>query len=137
MGVLEEALEREQLPPDLAVALFRDSPDAIIVVSSERVIKLANPQAELLFGYHHSEMIGEQLEMLIPQDLRERHIDHVSGFCREPRVRPMGIGRRLHALRKDGTQVQVEINLAPKMTPMGLLVIAVVRRARDPQPVDA
>lgn len=112
----------------LAVQLFNESPDAIIVVDESGKVKYVNNQAELLFGYHRSELKGQQVERLIPEQLRQQHVQHRQHYSDEPRRRAMGSGVELKALRKNGQEIPVEINLSPVSTPHGLRIIATIRR---------
>ncbi|MBU7008972.1 PAS domain S-box protein, partial [Phosphitispora fastidiosa] len=85
-------------------------------------IVLVNSQAERLFGYRRSELLGETLERLIPERFRESHPERRASYFTNPTVRPMGGGIDLFALRKDGSEVAVEVNLAPLETQEGQLV---------------
>jgi PAS domain S-box-containing protein len=127
---VQRLAEEIQFTSDMALVLFQSSPDAIVVTDSEGRIRMVNPQAELLFGWHHSEMRGQPVEMLLPEDQRARHEQHRHTFLDDPRVRPMGISLHLQALRKDERRVDVDINLSPVVTAHGLFVIATIRRTR-------
>lgn len=111
-----------------AEARFRlvveSAPNAMILINKEGVITLVNAQAEKLFGYSRNEMIGSMLEILIPERFRKRHPSHRGGFFESPEVRPMGAGRDLFGLKKDGTEIQVEIGLNPIETDDGQMVLA-------------
>src|SRR5262249_19103708 len=96
---------------DLFHALLEAAPDAMVIVNESGVITLVNAQTERLFGYQRSELIGQPVEVLIPEDLRAGHVGHRTKFAREPRVRPMGESLQLSARRKDGTVFSVEISL--------------------------
>lgn len=114
--------------PDVAIAIFNKSPDAIVIVKEDGEILRVNEQAEFLSGYHRSEMIGEQVEMLLPDGLKGAHKEHREHYLKEPKLRPMGLGLDLKIKRKGGETVPVEINLSPISTTFGLLIIAVIRR---------
>ncbi len=87
-------------------------PDAIIGVSGDGRIVLANGQAEELFGHPRDDLIGKTMEILVPTRFREIHPAHRGNYFAEPRTRPMGAGVELFALRKDGTEFPVEISLS-------------------------
>ena len=97
---------------------------AIVVADATRQIMLVNRNAEALFGYSRVELIGQRLELLVPHRFRDQHPDHVASFFAAPRARSMGAGRDLFGLRKDGTEVPVEIGLNPVETPAGIFTVA-------------
>ena len=98
---------------DLYRALFDTAPDAMIVVGSDGHIRLANPQALRLFGYAEVELIGQPVELLMPEAARGAHRGHRDGYMQRPRVRPMGAGQELVGQRRDGARFPVEIALSP------------------------
>ena len=108
-------------------ALLESAPDAMVIVNSEGIIELINAQAERLFGYRRTELIGKILATLLPEHLREKHIEHRKGFFLNPRQREMGAGLDLRARRKDGTEFPVEISLSPLEGPNGVSVTAAIR----------
>lgn len=107
--------------------LFAAAPDGIVVVDEEGLIRDANPATERLFGYLRDELVGHEVELLIPEASRETHREVRSGFVRDPHVRPMGIGMELRGLRRDGTEFPVEISLSPLRDGNDLFVIATIR----------
>lgn len=125
---LTKVAEEVQFTADLAVALFYNSPDAIVVVDVDGIVRMVNTQAEFLFGYHNTELRGQSVEKLVPLALGDAHRKHRAEFVNDPRVRAMGAAMNLYAVRKDGSRVAVLINLAPVVTPRGTFVIATVRR---------
>ncbi len=80
-------------------------------IDHKGLIELVNNKAEELFGYTRDELVGQRLEMLLPETLRERHVDHRTGYFARPRARPMGIGVALAGRRKNGNEFPIEISL--------------------------
>lgn len=109
--------------------LFESAPDALIMVDKKGIIQLLNKQAEVLFGYTRAELSGQPVEVLIPASFAGNHVQHRNEYVAQPKTRVMGEGRELKALRKDGTEVPVEISLAPVEgeTKNDFLVLAAIR----------
>jgi PAS domain S-box-containing protein len=100
------------------------APNAKLVIDRTRKITLVNRSTEQLFGYPRAELLGEPIEKLVPPRFREHHHMFVDSFFRDPQARPMGGGRDLFGLRRDGTEVPIEIGLTPMQTPSGVQVLA-------------
>ncbi len=107
--------------------LFESLPDGVLLTDSKGAILRVNTQAERLFGYDRAELVGQPVEILIPERFRAAHAGEREAYHQAPRVRPMGAGLELYARRKDGTEFPVDIMLSPVEAPEGLRVIAVVR----------
>lgn len=116
---------------DIFQGLLQSAPDAIVIVNVAGRIAIVNTQAERLFGYTRDELIGQPLEILLPEQRRAGHLQHRNGFVADPRTRPMGSGLDLIACRKDGSQFPVEISLSPLQTEQGLLVTSAIRDITD------
>jgi PAS domain S-box-containing protein len=108
-------------------SLFEAAPDAILIVDRSGRIILVNEQTEQLFGYHRLELHGQLIEMLVPERFRNGHVAQRDAYIASPRTRPMGSGLALCGVRKDGTEVPVEISLSPLEGATGGQVIAIVR----------
>jgi protein-histidine pros-kinase len=107
--------------------LLELAPDAMIIIDERGKIAIVNRQAEEMFGYTRREMLGQPVEMLLPDRLRRVHVGHRTGYALEPRLRPMGQGQDLLARRKDGSEFPVEISLSPVKSDSGRFVSSVIR----------
>jgi len=104
--------------------VFEAAPYAILMIDRARTITLINRQGEQLFGYGRDEIVGQPVELLIPERLRAHHPAHVAAYFAEPRERPMDGGRELFGQRKDGSEVAIEIGLSSMELPDGRFTLA-------------
>jgi formate hydrogenlyase transcriptional activator len=118
----------EQVAPSVFFEqLFELSPDAIFLTDQEGKIQGTNGRAEELFGYSRAELLNQSIEKLIPERFRKNHPAHVQKYNSYPRTRFMGVGLELFALRKDGSELPVDIMLKPVNTTEGTMVLSFVR----------
>jgi PAS domain S-box-containing protein len=108
-------------------AFVESAPDAMIVVGATGEIILANQRAELLFGYTREELLGRELEMLMPADMAKRHAALRNEYLKGPTARSMGTGLELYGVRKDGSEFPVEMSLSPIRTREGVVISSSIR----------
>jgi formate hydrogenlyase transcriptional activator len=108
-------------------SLFESSPDAIIVIDDAGKITDVNGRVETSFGYNRSELLGQTVEILVPERFRHAHPSLRQEYAAHPQVRPMGTGLELFGRRKDGTLIPVDIMLSPVETASGKVVLSVIR----------
>ena len=120
----EAALRKSE---DMLRGIFEFAPDTIVVIDRGGRIERVNAQVARMFGYDSEELLGRQVEILLPERFRRRHTKHRSGFLSDPHLRPMGAGLELYGRRKDGGEFPVEIMLSPVEAASGSMVIAVIR----------
>jgi len=118
-------------------AIIDSVPTAIIMVDARGFIALANAQAERLFGYTRAELLGEMVDMLVPNRFRAGHPELRSRFAGDPMARPMGAGRDLFGLRKNGTEFPIEIGLNPIRTDEGTFVVSAIVDISDRKRLEA
>lgn len=114
---------------ELLAEMFRNCPDALIVVGEDLTVRVASAALETLFGYGVDEVVGRRLDMLLPEEVRQRHEAHVNRFARAPTSRPMGAGLELAGRRRNGSLFPVDVSLVPLQLEGGRLIGAFVRDA--------
>ncbi len=119
------ALERKRVAERFRLAV-ESAPNAMVMADRHGKIVLVNSQGMKMFGYKGEELVGQLVEVLVPQRFRGAHPEHRTGFSARPQARPMGAGRDLYAVRKDGSEFPVEIGLNPIETDEGPLVLSAI-----------
>jgi PAS domain S-box-containing protein len=106
--------------------IVENAPHAILMASPDGLIRLVNREAERLFGYRREQLLGMEVERLVPQRLRTGHAQQRARFLADPQGRPMGVGRDLHGLQGDGTEVPIEVGLSPVHIDGGVWVVVTI-----------
>ena len=116
----------------LTTSILEAIPDAVAAVNQQGVIVQINSQTEALFGYTRGELIGQKIEILVPERQRPHHDLHREQFHRQPKTRRMGFGSLdLYGRRRDGSEFPVEISLSPVATGDGMIVLSAIRDVSD------
>jgi PAS domain S-box-containing protein len=123
LGVTFDITDRKRATEQFRLAL-EAAPTGMLMMNNAGTIVLVNAQIEALFGYPREELLGQRLEMLVPERFRAHHPDLRKMFFGDPKTRVMGAGRELYGLRKDGTEVPIEIGLNPLQTSEGHFVLS-------------
>lgn len=135
---LRRLMDSERLASEAKIrSYFEAASQAIIAVSREGRIGLVNRRTEEMFGYSRAELIGQPLEMLVPESRRGSHAELRAGFFRDPRMRSMGAGMDLSGLRKDGTKFPVEIGLSYVESEEGTLALGLVNDITERRTAEA
>src|SRR3989442_3711835 len=119
------------------LGLLEAAPDAMVCAERDGRIALVNAQTERLFGYGRDELVGQPVEILVPDDVRDAHPGHRAGYVADPRPRPMGAEMQLAGRRRDGTTFPAEVSLSAIDTDEGILVSAAVRDVTERQEIQA
>ena len=115
----------------LSLSILEAIPDAVVAVNQQGVMIQVNSQTESLFGYTRDELIGQKIEILVPDRQRPQHHLHREHFHQQPKIRRMGSGLDLYGRRRDGSEFAVEISLSPVTTDDGTMVLSVIRDISD------
>jgi two-component system, cell cycle sensor histidine kinase and response regulator CckA len=115
----------------LSSSLLEAIPDAIVAVNQAGVILQVNSQTETLFGYTREELVGQRIEILVPDSQREQHRHHRHDFAENPKTRRMGTGLDLRGRRKDASEFPVEISLSPVPIENGIVILSAIRDVSD------
>jgi PAS domain S-box-containing protein len=134
---LHTAAPLPHLSETTLLGVLETAPDAIVVINPQGTIVLVNAQTEKMFSYARAELLGQRIEILVPDRHQGRHVAHRREFFRAPRIRAMGSGLSLFGRRKDGREVPVEISLSPLETETGMLVTSVIRDVTERKQYEA
>lgn len=125
------SLSDDSIQATIVAGLLDAAPDGLLLVDGNGRIVLANTRIEEMFGYPRSDLLGNPVEVLLPEALRAAHVAHRRSFVDEPKTRPMGAGLSLSGRRRDGSEFAVEISLSPLAARDAQWTVAGVRDATD------
>lgn len=127
--------------PSSVEGLYRQildtAPDAMVVVDPDGRISFVNQQTEALFGYPRAQLLGQPLDLLLPERFRAKHFSHMRSYTANPGARPMGSGLSLFGRRADGAELAIEVSLSPVYTGRGILVSAAIRDVTERRRIEA
>src|ERR1039458_1726439 len=115
----------------LSSDLLETLPDAVVAVDRDGTIVQVNAQTQELFGYDRDELIGQKIEILVPERYRRQHHHHRESFVETPKTRRMGADLDLYGRRRNGSEFPVEISLSPVSTENGTFVLSAIRDISD------
>jgi PAS domain S-box-containing protein len=121
----------------LSPSVLEAIPDALVAVNQQGVIIQVNSQTEALFAYTRGELIGQRIEMLVPERQRGQHQQHRASYHEKPKIRRMGSGLDLYGRRRDGSEFPVEISLSPVGSGDQMLVLSAIRDISDRKRIEA
>ncbi|HVS78141.1 MAG TPA: PAS domain S-box protein [Steroidobacteraceae bacterium] len=124
-------------PAELARSALEAAPDAMVIIDETGVIRFANRQVSALFGYTHEQIVGQWVELLLPERFRVRHRAHREQYASGPCMRPMGASLQLLGRRRDGSEFPVEISLSPIEGQGRPLVAAAIRDVSDRKRIES
>lgn len=120
VSIIKQAEQRFQ-------RIVESAPDAVVIIDSQGRIILVNSMASTIFGYKRSELIGQVVEILLPESVQGKHVDHRTSYIASPKPRSMGAGLDLYGRRKNGATFPVEVSLTPIETEEDMLVVGTIR----------
>ncbi len=126
MDDLKQATEVADAILTLAPRILEQLHEGIVIVDAQLNICYLNASAEWMFDYHRSQLIGQNINVLLPEEYRDKHSLDTVNYMRHPSPRPMGKGVQLYGLKRNGDKFPAEISLNPHKTPAGTFVVAVV-----------
>jgi len=134
-------MERDTAPGELSGERYRQiletAPDAMVVVDDRGTIVFVNAQTEKMFGYARADLLGRQVDLLVPRRFHASHAQHIEHYVTHPGTRPMGSGLALFGRRADGGEIAIEVSLSPVHTDRGILVSAAIRDITERKRIEA